>query len=253
MERDGRVRIASGTNPQGQGHATTFAQIAAQALGVSVTFESVTVTQGDTASSPAGVGALASRSTAIGGSAVQRAAEELRERLRRGEPLPLEASVSYAAKGEAWSSGCCVAAVSIDRDTGELSIERFAWADDAGLVVNPLLAEGQLVGGYAQGLGQALMERLVYDGEGQLLTGSLMDYAVPRARDIPPLSLGGMQTASLANVLGAKGVGESGAIGVPAAVLNAAMDALSVHGVKHLDLPLTSEKLWRAIQMEIGA
>lgn len=248
MERDGRVRVASGTNPQGQGHATAFAQIAADALGVP--FEAVEVVQGDTASAPAGVGALASRSTAIGGSAVLEAARAVRERRRRGEPLPLEAAVSYAAKGEAWSCGCCIAAVSIARETGELKIERFAWSDDAGVIVNPRLVEGQLVGGYAQALGQVLMERLVYDAEGQLLTGSLMDYALPRAADIPALSLGAMQTPSPANALGAKGVGESGAIGVPPALLNAAIDALSVHGVCHLDLPLTSEKLWRAMQTE---
>lgn len=248
MERDGRVLVASGTSPQGQGHATAFAQIAADALGVP--FEAVAVVQGDTQSSPPGVGALASRSTAIGGSAVLQAATQVRERWHRGEPLPLEAAVSCTASGEAWSSGCCVTAVAIDRDTGELAVERFAWADDAGVLVNPLLVEGQLCGGYAQGLGQALLERLVYDEQGQLLTGSLMDYALPRAGDMPPLELAKIETPSTANPLGAKGVGESGTIGVPAALLNAAVDALAPEGVQHLDLPLTSEKLWRALHME---
>src|SRR5690606_37704620 len=152
--------------------------------------------------------------------------------------------------GEAWSAGCCVAAVSIDRETGELAIERFVWADDAGVLVNPRLVKGQLCGGYAQALGQALLERLVYDEEGQLLTGSLMDYALPRASDMAPLELAKIETPSKANALGAKGVGESGTIGVPPAILNAAIDALAPYGVKHLDLPLTSEKLWRALHME---
>ncbi len=248
MERDGRVLVASGTSPQGQGHATAFAQIAADALGVP--FEAVEVIQGDTQTAPPGVGALASRSTAIGGSAVLAAAMQVRARWRRGEPLPLEASMSCAAKGEAWSSGCCVAAVAIDRDTGKLSVERFAWADDAGVRVNPRLVEGQLCGGYAQAVGQALLERLVYDEQGQLLTGSLMDYALPRASDMPPLELAKLEIPSAANALGAKGVGESGAIGVPAALLNAAVDALAPYGGQHLDLPLTSEKLWRALHTE---
>ncbi|MGQ0547110.1 MAG: xanthine dehydrogenase family protein molybdopterin-binding subunit [Betaproteobacteria bacterium] len=245
LEADGRVLVASGTTPQGQGHRTTFAQIAADELGVP--FEAVQVLQGDTRTAPAGIGALASRSTAIGGSAVLRAARLARERQLACEPLPIEVSIEYAAEGEAWSSGCCIAAVSIDRDTGELAIERFAWADDAGVVINPLLVEGQLSGGFAQGLGQALLERLVYDAEGQLLTGSLMDYAVPRATDIPGVRLAEMQTPSPANALGAKGVGESGAIGVPPAIVNAAVDALNDHGVRHLDVPLTSEKLWQAL------
>jgi carbon-monoxide dehydrogenase large subunit len=248
VEADGRVLVASGTTPQGQGHRTAFAQIAADELGVP--FDAVQVIQGDTDTAPPGIGALASRSTAIGGSAVLLAARQARERQSRGEALPLEASIEYLAKGEAWSAGCCIAAVAIDRDTGELAIERFAWADDAGRVVNPLLVEGQLAGGLAQGVGQALLERLVYDENGQLLTGSLMDYALPRAHDVPGVQLGGLETPSPANALGAKGVGESGAIGVPAAIANAAVDALRGHGVRHLDVPLTPEKLWRALRTQ---
>lgn len=248
LEADGRVLVASGTTPQGQGHRTTFAQIAADEL--RVPFDAVAVIQGDTQSAPPGIGALASRSTAIGGSAVLLAARQARERHSRGEPLPLEATVNYVAPGEAWSSGCCIAAVAIDRDTGTLAIERFAWADDAGRVVNPLLVEGQLMGGLAQGMGQALLERLVYDDEGQLLTGTLMDYALPRADDMPKVRFGGIETRSAANALGAKGVGESGAIGVPAAIVNAAVDALRGYGVRHVDVPLTPEKLWRALQTQ---
>jgi carbon-monoxide dehydrogenase large subunit len=213
-----------------------------------VRFEDVRVVQGDTHQTPPGVGALASRSVAIGGSAVLEAARQVRLRRERADPLPIERTVDYEAPGEAWSSGCCVAAVSIDPDTGELAVERFAFADDAGQLVNPRLAEGQLVGGFAQGLGQALMEALVHDRDGQLLTGSLMDYAVPRAMDVPALQIDGIESACLANALGAKGVGESGAIGVPAALLNATLDALSSVHASSLQFPLTSEKLWRAIQ-----
>jgi aerobic carbon-monoxide dehydrogenase large subunit len=250
LEADGRVLVASGTTPQGQGHRTTFAQIAADELDVA--FDAVQVIQGDTQSAPPGIGALASRSTAIGGSAVLLAARQVRERQLKGEPLPIEASVDYVAPAEAWSAGCCIAAVAIDRETGALAIERFAWADDAGRIINPLLAEGQLMGGLAQGLGQALLERVVYDGDGQLVTGTLMDYALPRAADVPDVGFGGIETRSPANALGAKGVGESGAIGVPAAIANAAVDALRERGVRHLDVPLTPEKLWRALRTQGG-
>jgi carbon-monoxide dehydrogenase large subunit len=248
VHADGSITVASGTNPQGQGHETTLAQIAADTL--AVPFSSVRVLQGDTRSAPPGVGALASRSIAIGGSAVLEAARQVAARTAKGESRPIEASVTYVAPGEAWSVGCCCAAVAVDADTGEMQIERFVWCDDAGRVINPLLVEGQLVGGFAQGLGQALMEQLVHDDGGQLLTGTLMDYAVPRASDIPDIVLSKLETASPANALGAKGVGESGAIGTPAAILNAAMDALSARKITKIDLPLTSHNLWRALNKE---
>jgi carbon-monoxide dehydrogenase large subunit len=149
--------------------------------------------------------------------------------------------------GEAWSYGCCIAAVSIDADTGELRTEKLAWVDDAGLIINPLLAEGQLRGGLAQGIGQALMEAIIYDENGQLLTGSFMDYAIPRADDIPDVAIEKMSTPAVTNPLGAKGVGESGTIAVPPALLNAALDALAPRGVRHLEMPLTRETLWRAM------
>jgi carbon-monoxide dehydrogenase large subunit len=167
----------------------------------------------------------------------------------RDEPSEpaLESSIVFEASGEAWAYGCCIATVSIDADTGVLRVERIVWVDDAGVVVNPRLADDQLVGGLAQGLGQALMERIVYDDDGQLVTGSLMDYAIPRAVDMPEVVLGRIETPSPANPLGAKGVGEAGCIGVPAAILNAAVDALAPLGVRDLDLPLTSEQIWLAI------
>jgi aerobic carbon-monoxide dehydrogenase large subunit len=138
--------------------------------------------------------------------------------------------------------------LAIDRDTGQPAIERIVWVDDAGTIVNPMLVEGQIVGGFAQGLGEALMERLLYDVDGQLLTGSFMDYALPRACDIPEVELESLQTGSPFNVLGAKGVGEAGCIGAPAAIVNAVIDALSPFGVRHLDMPLTSEKIWRRMR-----
>ena len=138
--------------------------------------------------------------------------------------------------------------MAIDRDTGEPSIERIVWVDDAARIISPQLAEGQLMGGLAQGVGQAMQERMVYDDYGQLLTGSLMDYAVPRACDMPPVELESMCTSTDANLLGAKGVGEAGCIGVPAALLNAAADALSPFGERMLDFPLTAERLWRAMR-----
>jgi len=279
---DGTAVLETGSSAQGQGRETTLAQIAADALGLP--FAALRVVHGDTASTPAGIGALASRSTAIGGSAVIRAAEALREtarplaaRLLQAPPAevvpteggfalaadpgrhvgwaalaaaaeqPLEAEAVFTTPGETWAAGCCIAAVAIDAETGVLRIDRLVWIDDAGRIVNPLLARGQLLGGIAQGLGQVLMERMVHDPDGQVLTGSLMDYAVPRAADMPAVILDHLETPATTNPLGAKGVGEAGTIGMPAALLNAAVDALAPLGVRHLDMPLTPESLWRAI------
>ncbi|MDB5894421.1 MAG: hypothetical protein JWQ88_1952 [Rhodoferax sp.] len=248
LRADGRVLVASGSAAQGQGHETSYAAIAAEVLGLDSAL--VSVVHGDTAACPDGIGALASRSIAIGGSAVAQAARMALERRAAGEALPIVADTVYTAPGEAWSYGCVIARMAIDVDTGQPTIERMVWADDAGRIVSPQLAEGQLIGGLAQGLGQAMMERIVYDEEGQLLTGSLMDYAVPRASDMPPVeleSLEGVAPRSQANLLGAKGVGEAGCIGVPAALLNAAADALSPLGEPELEFPLTAERLWRAM------
>lgn len=245
---DGGAEVASGSSAQGQGHETSYAAIAAQALGCDPA--RVRVRHGDTATCPEGVGALASRSMAIGGSAVLLAAQEAARRRDAGEPLPLTAEQVYTAPAEAWSNGCVMARLSIDAETGRPRVERIVWADDAGHIVSPQLAEGQLIGGLAQGLGQALFERLVYDADGQLVTGSLMDYAVPRADDMPPVELLSQPVPTAANALGAKGVGEAGCIGVPAALLNAAADALAPLGEPELDFPLTAERLWRALQTQ---
>ena len=168
--------------------------------------------------------------------------------LPAGETPGLEASTYFQPEGEAWSFGCIVCALSIDAETGALTIERLLWVDDAGTVINPLLAEGQLHGSLAQGIGQTLIEAIVYDADGQLLTGSLMDYAIPRADEVPPVQIEKMHTPSPRNPLGAKGLGEAGCIGVPPAVVNAAVDALTPYGVTHLDMPLTPARLWAAIR-----
>jgi len=141
-----------------------------------------------------------------------------------------------------------MAELTVDADTGAVTVRRLVCVDDTGLVVNPALVQGQIIGGTAQGLGEALMERLVFDEDGQLLTGSFMDYAMPRAADMPPIRLFSCQTASPLNLLGAKGVGEAGTIGAPAAILNATLDALHPVGVRDLTMPLTPPRVWQAIR-----
>ncbi|TLP59399.1 xanthine dehydrogenase family protein molybdopterin-binding subunit [Parasedimentitalea maritima] len=246
LNADGGVLVASGSSTQGHGRETAFAQIAADTL--QIPMKQITVICGDTKNCPEGIGALASRSTAIGGSAVLRACEEIRTRLDQGETAPLVADLRYENEGEAWGNGAYMILLSVDGDTGVPSIERAVAVDDTGRIINPMQVAGQVLGGFAQGLGEALMEQVIYDEDGQLLTGSFMDYALPRAGDMPLLSQHTFQTPSPMNALGAKGVGEAGTIGAPAAILNAAIDALCPLGVEDLQMPLTSQTLWRAIQ-----
>jgi carbon-monoxide dehydrogenase large subunit len=146
------------------------------------------------------------------------------------------------------TSGAYVALVSIDPDTGRLTIERFVVVDDCGVVVNPLLVEGQRHGALAQGLGEALFERVVYDAEGQMLSASLLDYALPQSPSIPDWTLGQTVTPSPLNPLGVKGIGEAGPIGVPPTLVSAVLDALAPLGVTDLHPPLHPEKLWQAIR-----
>lgn len=242
---DGRVTVASGSPAQGQGHQTTFARIAAEALGCDASRIEVII--GDTAQCPDGIGALASRSTAIGGSAIVEACRKVLAMREADAAWPIEADARFTAR-EAWASGCVIAQVGIDGETGAVRIQRIVWVDDAGRIIEPTLAHGQLLGGFAQGLGQALMERIVYDGDGQLLTGSLMDYAVPRAADLPGLLAESVSHPSPFNLLGVKGVGEAGCIGVPAALMNAARDALAPFGEADLQFPLTAPRVWEAMQ-----
>ena len=160
----------------------------------------------------------------------------------------LEASSFFEPPNCTFPFGTHIVAVEISRDTGEAKIVKYVTVDDCGPQVNPLLVEGQVQGGIAHSIGQVLFERTVYDENGQLLTGEFMDYAMPRARDIPDYVMDSTVTPSPSNPMGIKGVGEAGTIGATPAIANAVIDALSPLGVRHLDLPLTPEKVWRSIQ-----
>jgi carbon-monoxide dehydrogenase large subunit len=245
-QNDGAVHVASGSSAQGQSREIAYARIAAEALGVAVA--QVSVSYGDTARCPDGIGALASRSTAIGGSAVLAACQRLKARRAAGERGAITEELRYENDGQAWGYGAYLVMLSIDRDTGHITLERMICVDDTGRVISPAQVTGQIEGGAAQGIGEALMEQVLYDEDGQLLTGSLMDYALPRAVDIPGLRIAKMETPSPTNILGAKGVGEAGTIGAPVAILNAALDALEPLGVTELQMPLTACKVWQAIR-----
>jgi len=209
--------------------------------------DTVTVISGDTERCPTGIGALASRSTAIGGSAVLAARRAVAERRARDEPTPITVDIRHEAEGQAWGYGVYLSELSIDQDNGAPKLRHLYCLDDAGRIITPWAVEGQIRGGVAQGIGEALFERMVFDQDGQLLAESFMDYALPRASDIPPLTIDKTGTPSPMNILGAKGVGEAGTIGAPAAILNAGLDALSLLGIIHLDMPLTPCTLWTAI------
>ena len=236
LEDDGRVVVRTGASPHGQGHETTFAQIVADELGVDPA--QVEVRWGDTLAGPAGVGTFASRSTAMAGSAL---IEALRELKARGTT---EAEARFSSD-LLFSSGAYVAVVEVDEATGALELLRLVAVDDAGLVVNPLLAHGQVIGATAQGLGAVLVEEEVHDESGQPVTVSFADYGLLTAWEMPEVATGFVETPSPLNPLGAKGIGEGGSIGAPAAVANAVADAL---GGAHLDPPFTEEKLWEALR-----
>jgi carbon-monoxide dehydrogenase large subunit len=162
---------------------------------------------------------------------------------------PLRAVARIDKPMPAYPNGCHVAEVEIDPDTGAVALVRYAAVDDVGTVVNPMIVEGQVHGGIAQGVGQALWELVAYDpASGQLLSGSFMDYAMPRAADFPMFEVGHNEVPTKSNLMGAKGGGEGGTTPAPAAVVNAIVDALSAYGVKHLDMPVTPEKIWRALR-----
>jgi carbon-monoxide dehydrogenase large subunit len=273
----GGLLVRSGSSPHGQGHGTTFAQLAAERLGVGV--EDVELRFGDSKEVPRGVGTFASRSVAMGGSAVVQAAGALKEeclaaaarllevdedelewRDRRGVSAADGRNISLrdlaaaepGIRGSArfssdlvFSSGAYGAVVEIERATGRLRVLRVAAVDDAGTIVNPLLAEGQVVGGTAQGIGQCLVEEAAYDEEGNPTFASFAGYSLLTAAEMPPVATAFVETPSPLNPLGAKGIGEAGAIGTPAALGNAVADAL---GGARVDPPFTEEKLWRALR-----
>lgn len=284
---DGAVMAVAGTASQGQGHGTAYAQIVADTLGLNV--GAVHVVEGDTGRVPRGDGTSSSRSMQLGGSAVLGAARALLERSRQLAAELLEASAEdlvvedgrlgvrgVPGSGITWAElaaaaqdrddrplreefdafaepsfpfGAHVAVVEVDVETGEVRLVRHVAVDDCGTVVNPTLVEGQVHGGVAQGAGQALLEEVVYDADGNLRTGSLLDYSVASAGELPLIESARTETPSPNNPLGAKGIGESGTIGATPAVQNAIVDALSHLGVRHLDMPVTSERIWEALRL----
>jgi len=254
---DGRVTLIMGTFSHGQGHETAFAQLAADLLGVA--YDDVTVVFGDTDTAPFGYGTFGSRSLAAGGTAIYNACQAALDAARRVDaPMPvaeaaarlggISATGSSGAPPETYASGAYGCEVAVDPDTGQVTLLRVIAVDDCGVLVNPLLVEGQVHGAVAQGVGQALTEQVSYDENGQPMSASLMDYAVPFAATLPRIESYTVVTPSTLNPLGVKGMGESGTIGVTPALVNAVMDALSRYGVRHLDMPLTPEKIWTAIQ-----
>ena len=288
----GKVVLTMGTQPQGQGHETTYAQIISSELGIPM--DDIVVQHSDTQGTPFGYGSYGSRTSSVGGTAAVKAAGRIREKARLYAAHMLEASVDdievvgaeYRVKGSpekkktlqeiafaldlgfslpagmdpyfdetvyhdtpncTWPFGTHIAIVEIDEETGKVDLVRYVAVDDVGKKINPMIVDGQLHGGIAQGVGQALWEGAVYDDDGQLLSGSMLDYAVPRASWFPHFELGETVTPSPVNPLGVKGVGEAGAIASTAAVANAVIDALSPFGIRHLDMPYTAPKVWRAM------
>jgi carbon-monoxide dehydrogenase large subunit len=290
IEPSGKVTIMTGSSPHGQGQETTFAQIAADELGVDI--DDILVVHGDTGIVQYGIGTFGSRNTAIGGTALYFALQDLKAKIKKFGRMMLGAeevtfaggqcvapqtgkSVGFAEIAAAayrgltippgeqpgmvatrfWEPpnftfpfGAHIVISEVDRDTGAVSIKRYVAVDDIGRIINPLLVAGQVHGGVAQGLGQALCEQAVYDDNGQLLSGELTDYAIMRARMMPWIESEHTETPSPVNPLGVKGVGEAGTIGCSPAVVNSVVDALRPLGIKHLDMPLTSERVWKAIQ-----
>lgn len=291
---DGKVTFRTGSMPQGQGHATSYAQIVATEL--CIPFEHVEVVYGDTDVVPIGIGTYNSRSMAVGGSAAFHCAQKIVSKTKsiaallmksdvanvtyangffcsselepgneisfvevarvasRGHTLPpgespgLEETYIYDPTGMSSPNGCHIAVVEIDPETGVIDILSYVAVDDAGTLINPMLAEGQIHGGVAQGIGQAMLEEVVYSDDGQMLASSLLEYALPKATNTPMINSSFLSTPTSTNPIGAKGIGEAGSIGAPPALVNAACDALSVFGIDHIDMPLTPPRIWHAIQ-----
>ncbi len=286
----GSVRIFTGSHSHGQGHETTNAQIVSDLLGVPI--DKIEVVHGDTDRVPFGMGTYGSRSAAVGGSAIFKAADKIIAKGKKIAAHLLEAAeqdiehahgvfkvkgtdkqktigeIAFAAyvphnypaglepgldetafydpANFTYPAGVHIGEVEIDRDTGVVTVVNWAAVDDFGTVINPMVVEGQVHGGIAQGIGQALLENAVYDKEtGQLLTGSFMDYCMPRADDLPSFKIGMTHTPCPHNPLGVKGCGEAGAIAAPPALMNAVTDAL---GVRHMEMPASPARVWQVLQ-----
>jgi len=283
VHADGTATVLTGTSPHGQGHATAWAMLASDQLGIPV--EKITVLHGDTDRIPRGGGTMGSRSLQQGGAAVHQAATELIELAKQraaeqleADPADLEVDLSSAglavrgtpgsgvtfaqlaeneplvvqtrfeAAAPTFPFGAHVAVVEVDTESGKAELQRLVAVDDAGIIVNPLLAEGQRHGGFAQGVAQALLEEVLYDSDGNPQTSTLADYPFVSATELPSFELVDMATPTPINPLGAKGIGEAGTIGSTPAVHNAVIDAVSHLGVRHIDMPTTPMKVWRAIQ-----
>ena len=249
FEHDGSVTLNVSTQSNGQGHETVFTQLAARELGISA--DRVRYAQSAPGAATAGSGTFGSRSLIMTGSAVVLAARKARaEGLPHSAPPPESVEVSAEMPlHRTFPNGCHIAEVEVDPDTGEVSVARYAICDDFGCVVDHALVEGQVHGGLAQGAGQALMEHCVYDLEtGQLVTGTFMDYAMPRADMICEPKIVDHPVPCASNPLGAKGAGEAGTTGALPAIANALLDALRPCGVRHLDMPFTAERVWRSLQ-----
>ena len=282
----GSATVAIGSQSNGQGHETAYGQLIADGLGIPV--GSVTLRQGDSALVGYGQGTGGSSAISVGGVAVVQAVERVVEKgksvaagllqAKAGEigfsqgvfsvestsrsvslaevaravtesGETLAARAHYRAEGKTYANGCHICEVEVDPATGRVEIARYTVVDDIGRVLNPALAEGQVHGGMAQGIGQALLESCVYDRKtAQLLTGSFLDYCLPRADDLPGFIVAFNEIACTTNPLGVKGVGEAGTTGALAAVVGAVADALSPYGIHHIDMPLTPERVWRAIR-----
>ncbi|MDC0189942.1 xanthine dehydrogenase family protein molybdopterin-binding subunit [Rhodospirillales bacterium] len=289
----GSVTVFTGSHSHGQGHETAFAQLVSEQIGVDI--DSVEIAHGDTDQVQFGMGTYASRSLAVGGSAIVKALDKIIDKSKKiaahimeaaesdiefedgtfkvagtdksmgfGEvalaayvphnyPLDvlepgLEESAFYDPANFTYPAGCHICEVEIDPTTGVVEIVNFTAADDPGIVINPIIVEGQIHGGVAQGIGQALLEGCVYDDNGQLITGTYMDYTMPRADDLPSYVVSTESSRCTHNPLGVKGVGEVGTIGATPAVINAIVDALSELGVTDMPMPATPQTVWRAIQ-----
>ena len=295
---DGSVVVRTGSTPSGQGHRTVWSQVAASVF--SVPLDRVVFIAGDTAEVADGVGSFGSRSLQVGGSAVLRTATEVRHRATRAAADLLEAAeadlelvdgafrvvgspgsevtlaevVAHAASlgidlwaeemftpgAQTFPYGTHVAVVEVELETGQVDLLQLVVVDDCGNVINPMVVDGQVHGSVMQGIGEALLECVIYDGDGQLLTANLMSYLIPSATQPMPLTTRRLVHPAPSNPLGAKGTGETGCIGVPGAILNAVHDALRPHGVQSLSFPLNAPRVWQAIQSarvqtltEIGA
>jgi carbon-monoxide dehydrogenase large subunit len=287
---DATAVITTGSFSHGQGHETTFAQIAAERLGLDL--DCVVVRAGDTDVVPRGSGTFGSKSTQIGGAAVRQASEEVVDRARRlvadeleadpadvvldpatgrfhvagvpqvartwaqlsarlhatGRLAELSVQTDFVPEQPTFPFGSHVAVVEVDVDTGAVKLMRLIAVDDAGTIINPLIAEGQVHGGIAAGVAQALFEEIGYDEDGNPLNANLVTYGFPGAPDLPSFQAVSMATPTPVNPLGAKGIGESGTIGATPAVQSAVIDAVSHLGVRHIDMPLSGERVWRAIR-----